>query len=1144
MSHRSLSGAPYPRRAAFFSVLPRALMPTLACLLMSNLILPGLASAEPDKASGKVAPTDAAAAPAKGAAKWNVNHPPGAGSQISLDTTSGTWMSVDVSPDGKQLVFELLGDIYTLPLTGGEAKALTHSMAWEMQPRFSPDGKQIAFISDAGGGDNIWLMARDGTQARAVTRENWRLLNNVVWHPDGQYLAARKHFVGTRSVGSGEIWLYHVSGNASGNGSGLALNDKPNWQKDLGEPAFSPDGRYLYYSQDTTPGTSFEYNRDSHGQIYQILRRDLQLGKTAPLVSGPGGAIRPVPSPDGKYLAFVRRVSSQSTLFLKDLSTGVEKAVWPQLERDMQEAWAIHGVYPAFCWLPDSREIVIWAKGGLWRVNPFNGQATSIPFHVKDSREIRPALRFAHEVAPDQFEVRQLRWVNVSPQGDKVVYSAMGHLYLRTLPDGVPRRLTSGEQRFEYFPKFSRDGKKLVYTTWHDEELGSVRVRDLASGKETILATGKGKFLDPAFSPDGKQIAYVKQPGGRLTSPWHGMQPGVYLAPVDNSGKPRLITEDGSAPQFGFDARHLYVTRTQYPSEVDFHTDLVQIRLDTLAEQITVKSELATEFALSPDGKQLAYTERFHAYVTPLPLAGKTLSIGKGSEGLPVKQFDVNGSDYLHWSGDGKQIHYALGNQLFSHAIGESFAWKAPASGNDGTAANTGSGTTNPDTGPTPAGIAIGFRASAARPSGVVVISGAKIVTMKGDEVIENGRIVIENNRIQAIGKSSDIAIPKNAFEFDARGKTVIPGLVDVHWHGSMGEDGIIPQQSWVDYASLALGVTTVHDPSNDTAQIFTHSEMQRSGQITAPRIFSTGTVLYGAKGNFSANVDSLDDALMHLRRLQAGGAISVKSYNQPRRDQRQQILEAARQTGMMVVPEGGSLFQHNMTMVIDGHTGVEHALPVANVYDDVLQLWSQTRVGYTPTLGVGYGGLDGEHYWTAHTDIWRHPLLSRYVPRSILERASMRRPIAPEGDYNVFDIAKTATRLQRAGVNINLGAHGQREGLAAHWELWTLFKGGMTPLEALRAGTLNGAKYLGLDKDIGSLEAGKLADLAIIDGDVLANFLQSDRVSHVMINGRLFDSTSMNEVRPGAKARKPLFFEGDGNAGMPVQAESHGHGH
>ncbi len=380
--------------------------------------------------------------------KWDVNAPPGEAATVSLDVRTGTWMSVDASPDGKTLVFDLLGDLYTLPVEGGEAKALTHSIAWDMQPRFSPDGKRIAYVSDAGGGDNVWVMNADGTGARAVSTEDFRLVNNPVWHPSGDYVAARKHYSGTRSLGSGEIWLYHASG-----GKGVALNEKPNWQKDLGEPAFSPDGRYVYFSQDTTPGRTFEYNKNSHEQIYVVQRLDTTDGTIEPFVTGPGGAVRPVPSPDGRLLAFVRRVGNQSTLFVKDLATGEERPVWGGLERDLQEAWAIHGVYPGFAWLPGAREVVVWAQGKLWRVDVASGKAREIPFHVKDTREVRKAVRFTTAVAPDTFDVRQLRWATVFPAGDRVVYSALGHLYVEDLPGGTPRRLTTQSRPLRAVPE-------------------------------------------------------------------------------------------------------------------------------------------------------------------------------------------------------------------------------------------------------------------------------------------------------------------------------------------------------------------------------------------------------------------------------------------------------------------------------------------------------------------------------------------------------------------------------------------------------------------------------------------------------------------------------------------------------------------
>ena len=308
---------------------------------------------------------------------------------------------------------------------------------------------------------------------------------------------------------------------------------------------------------------------------------------------------------------------------------------------------------------------------------------------------------------------------------------------------------------------------------------------------------------------------------------------------------------------------------------------------------------------------------------------------------------------------------------------------------------------------------------------------------------------------------------------------------------------------------------------------------------MVAPRIYSTGTILYGAKGSYTATINSLEDAISHLTRLRAAGAISVKSYNQPRREQRQQILEAARQTHMLVVPEGGSLFELNMSMLVDGHTGVEHSLPVPNVYDDVKQLWSQTDVGYTPTLGVAYGGLDGDHYFTATTDVWKHPILSRYVPRPLLEARTVRRETAPEEDWNVVSVARAVNELQQAGVKVNLGAHGQREGLAAHWEMWMMVKGGMTPHQALRAATWNGARYLGFDGDIGSLEPGKLADLVVIDGDVLKDIRVSDRVTHVALNGRLYDTATMNELGATPRARRPFFFERAASGYVPLATDT-----
>ncbi len=1057
--------------------------------------------------------------------KWDVAAPPYAyDAAVSLDVDEGTWMSLDVSPDGREIVFDLLGDLYTMPLSGGEAKSLTSGIAWDMQPRYSPDGKWIAFTSDRSGGDNIWVVGRDGKNPQQVTKESFRLPNSPAWTPDSQYIAARKHFTGTRSLGAGEIWLYHRSG-----GEGLPMTKRATEQKDSGEPAFSPDGRFLYWSEDTTPGRIYDYNKDPNGQIYVIKRLDRPSGRVIDFVTGSGGSIRPTPSPDGKTLAFVRRVRYKSTLFVKDLESGVERPIWDGLERDMQETWAIHGVYPGMAWTPDSRSVVLWAGGKIRRVDIATRQAAEIPFRVKDTRKAAPAVRWPVDVPtgqvqgrganllslPTTFPVRMLRWVSVSPDGKRVAYTALGRIYVKDLPNGTPQRLTKQTDHFELFPSWSRNSQSLVYATWNDESLGSIRVAAVPAGSSRAVTDKPGHYTDPVFSPDGSKIVYHKGTGGYLRSFAWSAEPGIYWVP-SSGGKSLLVTRAESSPFFGKDNDRVFFVKSEGGDDqiAPAKRALTSIKLDGSEEREHYLSEVAQEFDVSPDGKWLAFRERYNAYITPFVETGRRIDIGPKSKAVPVARVSKDAGEFLHFSGDSSRLSWAEGPELFQRDLKDAFAFLP------------GAPEKLPDL---PAqGVNISFQApiDAPPPEFAVAFIGGRVVTMKGDEVIEDGVVLVEGNRIKAVGKVGAVSIPTGARAVDTTGKTVLPGYVDGHWHGSVGSDGILPQQNWVTDASLAFGVTTIHDPSNDSGVIFSTAELARAGMVRAPRVFSTGTILYGAAGDFKAEIESLDDALAHLRRMKAVGAISVKSYNQPRREQRQQILEAAREIGILVVPEGGSLFQHNMTMVVDGHTTIEHTVPVANVYKDVLALWPPTKVGYTPTLLVGYGGNWGENYWYQKTNVWENPRLSRFVPPFVLDPRSRRRTMVPEDEFNHFSIAKIAANLEKAGVLVNTGAHGQREGLGLHWEIWMLNQGGLSPHEALRCATANGAKTLGMDRDIGTLEAGKLADVIVVDGNPLQDIRQSERVAWTMVNGRLYDAATLNETGSRERKRTKYWWE------------------
>jgi imidazolonepropionase-like amidohydrolase/Tol biopolymer transport system component len=911
--------------------------------------------------------------------------------------------------------------------------------------------------------------------------------------------------------------MYHSSGATEG----LQVTERAGWQKDNGEPEVSPDGRYLYYSKDVTPGQTFEYNKDPNGTIYAIMRRDLTTGRERRAVSVQGGSVAPQVSPDGKTLAYIRRVRLKSFLYLRDLESGRDRELFGNVDKDLQEAWAIHGLYPQYAWTPDGRSIVIWGEGRIWTVDVGTGKGQGIPFNAGVEQTLNEAVRFPQKVHPDEFPVRMLRDVHVSPDGRLVVFSALGRLYTRKLPDGQPQRLTR-DDRFEFFPAFSADGQWIVYTTWTDDELGRVRVIRPDGGGARDVVSRPGHYVEPSFSPDGQKIVFRHAGGDQTRGPYFSEGAGVYVVPAAG-GEPILVRDAGTAPEFDHTGTRIYLRETRNEKFTLFSVGVPasDSPVPGRDEIEHVRSENATQYAPSPDGKWLAFEERFKTFVAPFPRTGRPIDIGPATQSYPVQRVSRDAGFHLHWSGDSRRLYWTLGPELFSRDLGRTFTFV------EGAQAKSDE--------PEAKGIHIGFTVRSDRPDGAIALVGARVLTMTGLQpgpiqgtpgVVENATILVEGNRITAVGPSSAVQIPASARRVDVRGKTIMPGIIDVHAHLGGESSGLLAESSWPLAANVAFGVTTSHDPSNDTRTVFTNAELIRSGAKLGPRVFSTGTILYGAETPFKSVVETYEDALSHLRRQKAAGAFSVKSYNQQRRDSRQMIIKAAREIEMMVVPEGGSLLYMNQTHVLDGHTGVEHSLPVPRIYKDTIQLFARSKAGYTPTLIVGYGGLFGEEYWYQHTNVWEHEQLLRFVPREVVDARSRRRPMAPADDFNHVLIAQGAKQIADAGGMVLLGAHGQLQGLGAHWELWMLQQGGMTPMEALRAATIDGARYLGLDGDIGSLDKGKLADLVVLDRNPLENIRNSESLSMVMLNGRLYDAKTLNEIGNRPRPRRPFWFE------------------
>lgn len=1055
---------------------------------------------------------------------WDVLSPPFDLKELTINTDETTWSSLDISPNGEQMVFDMLGDIFIVDAKGGDATALTQDFAWNIHPAISPDGSKVAFISDRDGLSNVWVMDIDGQNLKQITKESKHLIHAPKWSPDSQYIVVSKGIMSARSIPAGEIWLYHQSG-----GSGVAIKERENGkveQQNIADPNFSPDGRYIYYTQDISPGSGFEYNRDPLKSIFAIIRYDRENGEEERFVSGTGGAVVPTPSPDGKQLAFIRRVKNKTVLFTKDLASGSEKPLFFDLERDMQEGFGSEGYFAYFDWTPDSKNIVFWTKGKFHKLQIEDKSLQTLNVNVQTTLKYADALRFKVDVAPEEFDVKAIRWAQKSPDGKSILFQALGKLYLHDIKSGKVKRLTKQNDHDEYYPRYSANGKKIVYTTWNDAELGTIRTISSRGGNGKIVSTSKGHFIEPSFSNDAKLITYRKITGGDLLDPSYSNEPGIYVLNLDKKSVTR-VAKSGFEPHFAKNNERVYFTENASSGYRETRFSSVDINGQDHRQHLN-GSDKVSEYRLSPDGKWIAFVYQYKTYVAPFETNGKTLSIGPDITTLPVKQLSARAGNYMTWRDDSSLVGWSQAATYFERSLKDTFSFIE----------------NNQEALPEPVteGITVNFKHKTNKPNKVTAIVGGKLVTMRNadteQEVIEDSVVLIEDNRITAIGTQGELAVPDNALVIDASGKTIIPGLIDAHAHGSQGNNQLIPMQNWRQYSNLSFGVTTIHDPSNDTSEIMAAAEMQRAGLRLAPRTYSTGTILYGAEAlGYKAIIDNYDDAYFHVKRLQDKGAISVKSYNQPRRDQRQQVLVAAEKLGMMVVPEGGGKLQQNMSMLVDGHTGLEHSLPIERGYNDLTQLWKATEFGYTPTFVVSYGGLSGETYFYDKTEVWKNERLMRYTPSYLVDRRAIRRPTAPENYYNHFEVAKYAKKLRDEGVRVMIGAHGQREGLASHWEMWIMAQGGFTPFEAIRGATIDGAIHLGMNEDIGSIEVGKLADMVLIDGDVLSDIRLSEFVSHTVINGRVFESATMNEVgdyKGVMKPRDDFFFENNNTLFMP----------
>ncbi len=1061
---------------------------------------------------------------------------------LEFETDEVTWPSVDVSPDGRTLIFDVLGDLYTLPIEGGTATRIVGGLSFESQPRFSPDGKTIGFLSDRSGVENLWIADADGSNPRAVskdgpTRDRPQLMVSPSWTPDGQFIVVSK----SRPPDPGTLWLYlyHRDG-----GSGVRVGAPPPPQPNPDNPGpppppptnrmgavVSPDGRYIYYAQRT--GT-FTYN--ARFPLWQIYRHDRETGDPTQITNAQGSAMRPVLSPDGTLLVYGTRYKTDTALRIRNLETGVERWLIHPVTRDDQESRASRDTLPGYAFTPDGKSLVVPIGGKIHRVNVADGSSQVIPMTVPVKAEIAPRVYTPVRMEDgDRVRARLVRWPTISPDGTRVVFSAMNRLYIADLPDGTPRLLTGtadtsapATREGEFMPAWSPDGTSIVYTTWTTRG-GHIKKVPASGGTPETLTKYEGYYLDPAFAPDGSKIVYIsgavsdqlysilldtppeeERHDGDTPAEIGGINPPntLEIRWIPAAGGPSTLVasaQGGRRPHFARNnSSRIYLSSTRGRLQsIDISGYDRRTHLRVAGSGAGNNPPGAEEIRLSPDGTRAFVSLQGRHYVVPVPRAGReTVEIriqGRGdSSSMPVTRLSQEGGDYLEWTADGSAVTWAMGSLFF----------RQPPTG-DGE----------------PQRMEFVVERPRARPKGSVLLTGARVITMRGDEVISRGDVLVTDNRIAGVGPRGSLRPPAGTRTIDVGGKTIMPGFVDAHAH-MWAPRGVHQTEIWQYMANLAYGVTTTRDPQTSTSDVFAYADMVDAGMIPGPRVYATGPGIFGSSG-----LEDRDSAFRFLKRYRdAYRTNTIKQYVAGDRLVRQWIIEAAREYGITATIEGSLDLKLNLTQMADGYSGQEHSLPIFPLYKDVIEFVARTKTFYTPTILVAYGAPWTENFYFESEKNSSDTKLQRWIPEELLDTMIRRRPqwFLPE-EYGHTKYGKQVADLVHAGGKAALGSHGQLQGLGAHWETWNLGSGGLTPHETLRVVTLYGAEAIGMQQDVGSLETGKMADLIVLDRNPLENLRNTNSIRYVMKNGELYDGDTLDMIWPEARPMPKPFWDGFG---------------
>ncbi|MEE4244746.1 MAG: amidohydrolase family protein [Kangiellaceae bacterium] len=1069
--------------------------------------------------------------------------------KLQYTAEQGSWMSLDVSPDGEIIVFDLLGDLYSMPIAGGKATRLTSGMAMDMQPRFSPDGKSVVYVSDKSGSENIWILdlAKGEEEAQQLTKDKNSEFQTPEWTPDGKYIVAGK---ATGLFTTHNLMMYHVDG-----GKGMSLIEKkPDSLKATG-PAFGSDPRYFYFE---TRNRDWNYNAQ-FPQI-QIARFDRNSNTFATITNQYGSAMRPTLSSDGKYMVYATRYDHETGFILRDMTSGEERWLAYPVQHDEQESRSAMGTMPGYSFSADNKKLIASYGGKFFSIDIKSGAQKNIPFSADVDLDLGPEVAFDYDISDDKsFTARQIRHPALSPNGKKMVFTALNHLYVMDYPNGTPKRLTSSEFG-EFMPAWSPDGRTIAFASWDSEKGGHIyRVRSNGRSKPTRLTKQAAVYRNLVFSPDGKRIVAERGAARELKNAsgfYGGEQYSEFVWLKPSGGKVTTImpTQGMYYPHFTQDKNRIFAYGGNQ-GLVSFRwdgTDMkTHLKVTGKAMGRNPKAPPAALVVMAPKGDQAFALENNQLYTMTVPwTSGKPITVSTAAlanAAVPARRLTEIAANFPFWDKDGRTVHWSLANAFFSYNLDDAEAFDKKLEAEKKAEAEKKQGDDSESEQPEQVAESEEdetdtkdnakdydkaaekkFTASERRivvkgkrdiPQGKLLLTGARLITMNGNEIIEQGDIYIENNRIKAVGKTGSLNVPANVSKRDVSGKTIVPGYVDVHYHSMWLIPELHGNQVWQYLTTLAYGVTTTRDPQTSTTDVLSYADRVENGDMIGPRVYSTGPGVF-----WSEPLNSYEDAKNALRRYsEYYDTKTFKMYMTGQRKQRQWLIQASKELELMPTTEGGLDIRIDLTHAIDGYPGVEHNLPVYPLYSDVVNLFKASGTVNTPTLLVTYGGPWGENFYYATENVYENAKLRKWMPYRELASRSLRRASWFHKDEHKFSRhAEFIKDLVQAGGSSGVGSHGQIQGIGFHWELWSMQSGGMSNHDALKTATILGAKAIGFAKQLGSIEAGKLADLVILNKNPLDNIRHSEAVHSVMKNGRLYDADSLDQKWPTKQKMAP----------------------